>query len=187
MQRQAERWLARADVVVRCTPVGERPLALATTAPLVEVVTMSDLVTTNDELAATHGRAPGEGAHAERHGSTSSVAAAHAASIATSARTGEGVERLREALREAVRADHALRGAQLASILPRHAESLAAAAAALDEAAAHARRATRSALDAPEVVASLLRGALDALGEVAAPVHPDEVLGLVFSRFCIGK
>ncbi|MEY5060864.1 MAG: hypothetical protein RIS45_785, partial [Planctomycetota bacterium] len=38
-----------------------------------------------------------------------------------------------------------------------------------------------------ELLASSLRVALDALGEVAGPVHPDDVLGLVFSRFCIGK
>ena len=39
----------------------------------------------------------------------------------------------------------------------------------------------------PELAAGLLRAALDALGSVAGPVHPDDVLGLVFSRFCIGK
>ena len=38
-----------------------------------------------------------------------------------------------------------------------------------------------------EIIASALRSALDALGEVSAPMHPDDVLGLVFSRFCIGK
>jgi tRNA modification GTPase len=39
----------------------------------------------------------------------------------------------------------------------------------------------------PELVADALRGALDALGEVTGEVTPDDVLGLVFSRFCIGK
>ena len=176
MQRQAERWLARADVVVRGTPGGAKALAIASPAPIVEVATMCDLA---------HGEGARQGSAAP-HG-RSQPEPASATVTRTSARTGEGIVRLREALRDAVRADHALRGAQLASILPRHAESLAAAAAALDEAASLARRASRPALAAPEVVASLLRSALDALGEVAAPVHPDEVLGLVFSRFCIGK
>jgi tRNA modification GTPase len=39
----------------------------------------------------------------------------------------------------------------------------------------------------PELVADALRGALDSLGEVTGEVTPDDVLGLVFSRFCIGK
>jgi tRNA U34 5-carboxymethylaminomethyl modifying GTPase MnmE/TrmE len=39
----------------------------------------------------------------------------------------------------------------------------------------------------PELIAGLLRAALDAIGTIAGPVHPDDVLGLVFSRFCIGK
>ena len=92
-----------------------------------------------------------------------------------------------------IRRDRALRRARLADILPRHDAAFAAAESALREAAVRAGAATvRPGDSAPrlgdvELVASLLRAALDALGEVAGPMHPDEVLGLVFSRFCIGK
>ena len=195
MQRQAAQWIGRADIVLRCTPAGAARIAVAPAGTAtVEVATMCDLAPAAEDA------------------------------IATSARTGVGIEALRAALRERVQRDHALRGAQLAMILPRHAEFLARAAELLDEAGARGRGATprefestpgefgstprefgstpgdfgstpgatpptptRRALAAPEVAASLLRLALDALGEVSAPVHPDDVLGLVFSRFCIGK
>jgi tRNA modification GTPase len=32
-----------------------------------------------------------------------------------------------------------------------------------------------------------LRGALDALGQILGVVTPDDILGKVFSKFCIGK
>ena len=38
-----------------------------------------------------------------------------------------------------------------------------------------------------EIVAMELREALDALGRVLGSVSPDEVLGRIFSTFCIGK
>jgi tRNA modification GTPase len=40
---------------------------------------------------------------------------------------------------------------------------------------------------ASELVASLLRQALDAAGEVRGLVTPDDILGRIFSSFCIGK
>ncbi|MFM7134269.1 MAG: GTPase, partial [Planctomycetota bacterium] len=162
MRRRAEETLASADVVVRCAPAGEDlaplPPAVRPGTPVVEVSTMAD-----------RGGAP------------------RAGSLATSAVTGAGVDALRAALRESIRADRALRRAQLASLLPRHDESLGRAESALVEAHALAIAAPGGAVADPELAASLLRAALDALGEVAGPVHPDDVLGLVFSRFCIGK
>ena len=44
-----------------------------------------------------------------------------------------------------------------------------------------------AALQHPEQVAAHLREALDRLGEVSGAITPDDVLGLVFSNFCIGK
>jgi len=55
----------------------------------------------------------------------------------------------------------------------------------------HARAALNSAADAahlgPEVIALSLRESLNHLGDVLGQVSPDEVLGRVFSMFCIGK
>ncbi len=39
----------------------------------------------------------------------------------------------------------------------------------------------------PELVAATLRAALDDLGRLAGNVTPDDVLGRVFSTFCVGK
>ena len=45
----------------------------------------------------------------------------------------------------------------------------------------------RSQLDAPEVLAEELRLAQHALGEVTGDYLPDDLLGAIFSSFCIGK
>ncbi len=167
MQRRAREILRVADIVVRCTPVGAPRVAIDgdgcdDTRRIVEVATKCD----------------------------AAMAASPDDALATSARTGAGLDALRAHLAERLRADQALRRAELAAILPRHDAALAAAEAALQDAAALASRdasAPPARLRDPEFAASLLRTALDALGSIAGPVHPDDVLGLVFSRFCIGK
>jgi len=39
----------------------------------------------------------------------------------------------------------------------------------------------------PEFIAEELRAALDAVGEVIGKADAEELLGAIFSRFCIGK
>ena len=108
--------------------------------------------------------------------------------LPVSAHAGLGLDPLRAAIAAAIRDDRALRRASLAAVLPRHDAAFARAETALARVVAHVESPARSGrLEEAELVASLLRSALDALGEVAGPIHPDEVLGLVFSRFCIGK
>jgi len=99
--------------------------------------------------------------------------------LATSAVTGEGLEKLRGLL--AVRARARARPA-LAPSLSRCRHHVAAC---LD----HLRRAHSAALfgDPPEVLALELRGALDQLGEMVGAVYTDDLLDRIFSRFCIGK
>ena len=171
MQRRAREMLAAADVVVRCTPVGGEPVAIEAGGDLVEVVTKSDLA----------GSAPTESTGAPTAGSREG-------SLPISAATGSGLAVLRARVAARIRRDRALRQARLATILPRHDAAFSAASSALEETA---RRACDSRIAGRladvELVASLLRAALDALGEIAGPMHPDDVLGLVFSRFCIGK
>ena len=168
MQETARHAIRAADLVVRCTPVGDAPFPIATEAPIVEVSTMEDLRDRAD---------PADPAPRARDAST----------VATSTRTGEGIAALRAELARRLRTDRALRQASLAAILPRHDAAFAAAADQLAQAAALAHGARGEALPDPELVASLLRTALDRLGEVSGAIHPDDVLGLVFSRFCIGK
>lgn len=163
MQRRAEEMLAVADLVVRCTPAGGARVTLAREDGIVEVATMCD-----------------------RSGA---VGGAPADAIATSARERAGISALKDELAARLRADRSMRRAQLASILPRHDAAFEAARAALADAAVLAEQGIvrGDRLHDPELAAGLLRAALDALGSVAGPVHPDDVLGLVFSRFCIGK
>lgn len=76
-------------------------------------------------------------------------------------------------------------GASSPVVVARHRQALAEAAARLLDAAARARRgADRT---DPAMVAADLRSALDALASITGGLSPDEVLGRVFARFCIGK
>jgi len=61
----------------------------------------------------------------------------------------------------------------------RHLQALSAAAGALRQAAAEAGR--------PELFAEELRRAHEALMAITGEVTSDDLLGEIFSRFCIGK
>jgi len=96
-----------------------------------------------------------------------------------SARTGSGLDTLRDVL------DKVAFGISSAS-----ANSLALNARHLqliDDARQSLNRA-RVEIDAgPEILASELRQCLDSLGGILGQVTPDDVLGRVFAKFCIGK
>jgi tRNA modification GTPase len=63
----------------------------------------------------------------------------------------------------------------------RHVEALRLACVHLDQARTHLVRPD------PELAAEELRAALQALGAVVGDLTSDELLGEIFSRFCIGK
>ena len=164
MQRRARDMLRDADIVVRCTPRGEAVVALPVACAGGEIV---DVRTKCDVVRG---------------------AGAVAGALEVSGVTGAGLDALRAEIALRIRRDRALRQARLATILPRHDAAFALASAALRDVAARAHACSAAGrLADVELVASLLRAGLDALGEVAGPMHPDDVLGLVFSRFCIGK
>lgn len=97
--------------------------------------------------------------------------------VVVSAKTGEGLAELRARLdRLAFGAES---GAGLA-INSRHVTALSEAIAAIG-------RAVEALGFGSEIVAMELREALDSLGSVVGKISPDDLLGLVFSRFCIGK
>lgn len=104
-------------------------------------------------------------------------------SVDISARTGEGIDRLRKAIRDLVLSgEEADRGA--AQIAPnlRHKEALMEAFRSYEEAASGAREGLPW-----EIVAMDLHAAQRALGEITGETANDELLDKIFSQFCLGK
>ena len=97
-----------------------------------------------------------------------------------SAMTGAGLPELRAHLLEA--AGFQGQDSGLLSARRRHLEALATTSAHVDAAAAHCRAA-----GAGELAAEELRAAQRALGEITGGGTADELLGRIFSSFCIGK
>ena len=97
---------------------------------------------------------------------------------AINAQTGEGIDALQSKI------ENALTGYPVPSVdalvlLPRHTSYLEVTRGALQESIEQ--------LHTPELVAASLRDALNAVGAVTGHVTPDEIIGEVFSSFCIGK
>jgi tRNA modification GTPase len=104
-----------------------------------------------------------------------------------SAKSGDGLDRLRETL------DRLAFGASTGgggggsdlALNARHVRAVSEARDALARAAGRAGEA--GAGGGPEILALELREALDALGRVTGAISPDDLLGRIFSSFCIGK
>jgi tRNA modification GTPase len=145
----------RADLVLLCVEAGlplstsERDLLSSPEPPVLVVATKCDL------------------------------ASAPPDQIATSARTGMGLEGLRTLLRQ--RAQQHGR--------PALAPSLARCRNHVQNCLEQLRRAHHLVLEGelPEVLALELRGALNQLGEMVGAVYTDDLLDRIFGRFCIGK
>lgn len=101
------------------------------------------------------------------------------ATLAVSAFTGTGLDAVRDWISARLAAD--LSGSDFPSVTrERHRRRLAEAIVAVE--------AARAALDtAPEIAAADLARAADALGRVTGAIGVEDVLGEVFSTFCIGK
>ena len=98
--------------------------------------------------------------------------------VALSGRTGAGIAELRARLATLA----ALRPGVSRELAARHASALDRAAEALE------RGRAELAAGAPlELAAEQFRAATDALDDVLGATTPDEVLGRIFARFCIGK
>lgn len=100
--------------------------------------------------------------------------------LSVSARTGAGLDGLREHLLDA--AGFQRQDSGLLSARSRHLEALAATALHVEAAAAQCRAAGPG-----ELVAEDLRAAQRALGEITGAGTADELLGRIFASFCIGK
>jgi tRNA modification GTPase len=167
-QQAALEQSSRADVRVLCIDA-TRPMddwerhqrSLASDGPWLVVFTKIDLAIPNPNVAGTL-RVP--------------------ATLETSVVTGEGLRRLRDAIRTAALHASGPRGEVVAGTAVRCADSLRLAAECL-----HRARATAQDGGGEELVAAEIRVALDALGKVAGAVYTEDVLDRIFSRFCIGK
>lgn len=106
----------------------------------------------------------------------------HARSVAVSAKTGLGLEDLRSALIGLADGLATDTGDDAVAINARHAHALNQAKG--DLASAQLKLGENA---ASELVASDLRGALAALGEISGRVDNERMLDALFANFCIGK
>jgi tRNA modification GTPase len=98
-----------------------------------------------------------------------------------SAKTGEGIELLRAAILDVADVHESMEGTFLAR--ERHLRALVTAETCLGAAGAHLEHST----PALELFAEELRLAQEALGSITGEFGADDLLGAIFSRFCIGK
>lgn len=103
--------------------------------------------------------------------------------ICLSARTGAGLEPLRQRLLQLAGWQGGAAGEGLFIARERHLQALADAAGHLDQ--AHALVAGAEPM--LDLVAEELRLAQNALGAITGEFTADDLLGVIFSRFCIGK
>ncbi len=131
--------------------------------------------------AATH--QPGHAPHAEHPWDTASGAPGEPAhrNITLSAKTGAGLDALRKALLDVAGWQSAPEGVYIAR--ERHVQALRRVGGHLEQAAAHIAAQAQS-LD---LLAEELRLAQNALNEITGEFTPDDLLGVIFSSFCIGK
>ena len=103
--------------------------------------------------------------------------------VEISALTGEGIDRLKKAIKDCILEDGALE-VTTSHAIPnlRHREALKAARECFENAVINAQT------SAPmEIVAFELRSGLEHLGEITGQTTDDEVLDSIFSQFCLGK
>jgi tRNA modification GTPase len=104
------------------------------------------------------------------------------ASIAVSSLTGEGIPALIDTMTQRVGLAHLAAAPSLASINARHRALLESAENALSDALELTLQS-----GPPELAAFGLRAALDSIGRIAGSADIEEILGEIFSQFCIGK
>ncbi|MFZ3208605.1 MAG: tRNA uridine-5-carboxymethylaminomethyl(34) synthesis GTPase MnmE [Geobacteraceae bacterium] len=103
--------------------------------------------------------------------------------LTVSTQTGEGIDSLRQAICSAFLHGLAADSREYVALSQaRHRDALAKAGNFLERFAD-----SLSIGAAPELLAVDLRDAISAIGEVTGESAPDEVLDLIFQRFCIGK
>ncbi len=115
------------------------------------------------------------------HGNLAEVYAGYEL-VKISALTGDGLDQLQAAIVRRAESFSVLLGADIIAINARHADALGRAQTCLEASVEKLRT-----HDASELVASELRGALDAFGEIGGKIDNERMLDMLFATFCIGK
>ena len=164
MQQAAQEALQRAELILICipadAPTSDLPWSPPADRPVIRLLTKAEL-------------SPGS---------------ARSHDLAVSALESHNLEKLREAIADRL-ADRAVSLAgDLVALTPRHESALRSAGENLREAVELiAPIRNERALAEPELAASSMRAALNDLAGLAGDITPDDVLGRVFTTFCVGK
>ncbi|HSV26922.1 MAG TPA: GTPase, partial [Sedimentisphaerales bacterium] len=103
------------------------------------------------------------------------------AACATSARTGDGIEQLRQLVAARLKTRKALENSSQAALTLRHATSVRSA---IDDLARALQEIVQGSM---ETASMFLRSAWNSLAPIESEPIDDAILGQIFSRFCIGK
>ncbi len=115
-------------------------------------------------------------------------AAATDCDVAVSGVTGVGLDELRRRIVAAVGERGVSVSGDMLALQPRHAAALQHARQALAECQAMLKQQVDAdALVDAELIGAVLRSAMDELAALGGQMTPDDILGRVFSTFCIGK
>ena len=108
------------------------------------------------------------------------------ADVVVCAIDGTGLDALRDLIQDRLAEAGSSLAADAMVLAPRQETAMKLA---MDRLAETRQRLSHSsdAIADPELVAGLMRDALDQLGEITGLITPDEILDRVFSSFCIGK
>ncbi len=167
-QTLARRAIEQADLLIRVldpTTPDTRILALPPNIPTIEVLTKADLI-----------------------GHETNTTTEKQEVLAVSAVTGTNLDRLRLVLMDQLGKQAVSVSGEVLALQPRHERSLSVGKELLEEARhALAGSTDRQAIGDVELVADLLRQALDELAALGGELTPDDVIGKVFATFCVGK
>ncbi|MFT3830385.1 MAG: tRNA uridine-5-carboxymethylaminomethyl(34) synthesis GTPase MnmE [Opitutaceae bacterium] len=105
------------------------------------------------------------------------------AAVEVSALTGEGLAALESSICDLVDREYVTIDEEVVAVNARHAGALAEAVHSLESAESKLREGTLP----DELMASDLRGGLDALGRIGGRVDHERILDQLFASFCIGK
>ena len=163
-QQLAREHVVRASIVIQCDPAGQFDQHL----PIVRDETVTLRVRTKADLPNDSGAEP---------------------MMAVCALDGWHLEALRKAIVDAAATASGIISPDGVPLPARHARALAAAREALNCALLSTPGQGENMLHMQDaaITAHWLRNAVDALGEIAGRISPDDVLGRIFATFCIGK